>query len=278
MKRTIVSLTTAAAFSTVFSAALTLAAPAAVHAQTAPAVTAPSADQLEERIEAKFKSDSTLNGTDIDVEVKNGVATLTGEVHSAAQKARAARHAQIDGVTQVVNNLEIVRPGETAAKAKENLGKAANKTGEAAGTAAGHTREGVGTAAEKTKEGVGTAADATKKGVGKAADKTGDAVSKAGEKTGDALGTAADATKSAAKTTGRATSDGWITTKIKSKFVGDKLLKGSDIKVSTNGGIVTLSGTVPTEAGRDRAIAVAKDTNGAKDVVDNLTVAPKTEQ
>jgi osmotically-inducible protein OsmY len=246
-----------------------LAAPAAVHAQTAPAASAstPSADVLEERIETKWKSDSTLNGTDIDVEVKGGVATLTGEVHSAAQKARAAKHANIEGVTQVVNNIEVVRPGETAAKAKEGMAKAANKTGEVAGTAAG-----------ATKSGVTTAAEGTKKGVGKAADKTGEAVGKAGEKTGEALGTAADATKSAAKTTGRATSDGWVTAKVKSKFVGDKLLKGSDISVSTTGGIVTLTGTVPTEAGRDHAIAVAKETKGAKDVVDQLTVAPKTDQ
>jgi hypothetical protein len=143
----VVSLTTA----TIVAAAFTLAVPA-VHAQTAPATAAtapaPSADQLEDRIETKWKSDSALNGTDIDVEVKNGIATLTGEVHSAAQKARAARHAHVDGVTQVVNQIEVVRPGETAAKAKEGMNKAANKTGEVAGVAAGATREGVTTAAK----------------------------------------------------------------------------------------------------------------------------------
>jgi osmotically-inducible protein OsmY len=272
----VVSLTTA----TVFVAALTLAVPV-VHAQTAPAAAtapAPSADQLEDRIETKWKSDSALNGTDIDVEVKDGVATLTGEVHTAAQKARAARHAHVDGVTQVVNQIEVVRPGETAAKAKEGLNKAANKTGEVAGTAAGATREGVSTAATETKKGVTTAAEKTGEGVSKAGEKTGEALSKAGEKTGDALGTAAGATKGAAKATGKATSDGWLTTKVKSKFVGDKLLKGSDISVSTTAGVVTLTGTVPTEAGRDRAIALVKDTKGTKDVVDQLTIGPKTDQ
>lgn len=276
MKRMVVSLTTA----TVFSAAMTLAVPA-VHAQSAPAAAAapaPSADQLEDRIQTKWKSDSALNGTDIDVEVKNGVATLTGEVHTAAQKARAARHAHIDGVTEVVNQIEVVRPGETAAKAKAGLDKAANKTGEVAGTAAGATKSGVTTAASETKKGVTTAAEKTGEGVSKAAEKTGEGVSKAGEKTGEALGTAAGATKDAAKTTGKAASDGWITAKVKSKFVGNKLLKGSDISVSTKSGIVTLTGTVPTEAGRDHAIAVAKETKGAKDVVDQLTIGPKTDQ
>jgi osmotically-inducible protein OsmY len=39
---------------------------------------------------------------------------------------------------------------------------------------------------------------------------------------------------------------------------------------------VTLSGTVASEAGRDRAITIAKSTDGAKTVVDKLTVAGGT--
>jgi hyperosmotically inducible periplasmic protein len=37
---------------------------------------------------------------------------------------------------------------------------------------------------------------------------------------------------------------------------------------------VTLSGTVATEAGRARAVAIAKSTDGAKSVVDKLRVGP----
>jgi hyperosmotically inducible protein len=57
-------------------------------------------------------------------------------------------------------------------------------------------------------------------------------------------------------------------------MVGDKALKGSDIDVSTDGGIVTLTGKVTTEAQRKHAITVAKGTKGAKDVVDKLTITP----
>lgn len=248
----------------VFGAAIGLAAPAAF-AQTPAAPAADQAkppasnDQLEDRIETKWKADAALQGADIDVEVKDGVATLTGEAHTAAQKARAARLAKVSGVTQVVNHIEVVRPGETADKAKA----AANKTAEGLGTAAGATKAGAETAADKTKEGVSKAADKTKEGLGTAADKT-----------KEGLGTAADKTKSAAKATGDAASDGWITAKVKSKYVGNKATKGSSISVSTDGGIVTLTGTVPSEDARTAAIAAAKETKGVKDVVDKLTVAP----
>jgi hyperosmotically inducible protein len=52
-------------------------------------------------------------------------------------------------------------------------------------------------------------------------------------------------------------------------------LKGSDIKVETNNHIVTLSGTVPTEAARARAIEQAKEVEGVHQVVDRLTVGPR---
>ena len=55
-------------------------------------------------------------------------------------------------------------------------------------------------------------------------------------------------------------------------FVGEDLLKGSDINVDTNNHVVTLKGTVTSNAGRDRAIALAKRTSGVQRVVDQLTV------
>ena len=68
--------------------------------------------------------------------------------------------------------------------------------------------------------------------------------------------------------------DGWITFKIHSLYVPEDALEGSDIDVTTKAGVVTLAGTVPTEAGRARAIAVAKATDGVKSVTDSLRIAP----
>ena len=72
--------------------------------------------------------------------------------------------------------------------------------------------------------------------------------------------------------TGEKISDGWITTKINWFFVGEDLLKDSRIDVDTKDNVVTLKGTVLSQAGRTRAMELAKATEGVKNVVDQLTV------
>jgi hyperosmotically inducible protein len=68
--------------------------------------------------------------------------------------------------------------------------------------------------------------------------------------------------------------DGWITMKIHSAFIPEQPLEGSNIDVDTTNGVVTLKGTVPTDAAKSRAVALAKATDGVKSVTDQLRVAP----
>ena len=79
--------------------------------------------------------------------------------------------------------------------------------------------------------------------------------------------------KDAATSTGTAIKDSWITLKVHSQFVPEDALKDSDIDVDTNKGVVMLNGTVATEAGRAKAMAIAKATDGVKSVMDHLRVA-----
>jgi hyperosmotically inducible periplasmic protein len=74
--------------------------------------------------------------------------------------------------------------------------------------------------------------------------------------------------KSAAADAGTAIKDSWITLKVHAQFVPEDALKDSDIDVDTNKGVVMLNGTVVSEAGRARAIAIAKATDGVKNVMD----------
>ncbi len=74
-------------------------------------------------------------------------------------------------------------------------------------------------------------------------------------------------------TPGNVVKDSWITFKIHSQFLPEDALDGSDIDVDTTGGAVTLTGTVATEMGRARAVAIAKATDGVKAVNDKLTIA-----
>jgi hyperosmotically inducible protein len=121
-----------------------------------------------------------------------------------------------------------------------------------------------------------TAADKTRDGLNKAANKTADGVDKAAEKTGQAASKAADKTGDALAKTGEVIDDTWITTKVKTQYISEDAVKGSEINVDTKDNVVTLTGTVPSEAVRAAALRIARDTKGVKRVVDNLRVGPKT--
>ncbi|WP_449431136.1 BON domain-containing protein [Pseudomonas putida] len=60
-----------------------------------------------------------------------------------------------------------------------------------------------------------------------------------------------------------ATSDTWITTKVKSDLMTEKGIPGSDIKVETNKGVVSLSSTTAvTDSQKEMAIAITKKIKG----------------
>jgi osmotically-inducible protein OsmY len=100
-------------------------------------------------------------------------------------------------------------------------------------------------------------------------------VKEGAEKTKDGAEKAVDKTKEGLSKTGEVITDSWITTRVHSKFVGEDLLKDSDINVDTKDHVVTLKGTVMSAAGRARAVEQAKEVEGVKRVIDQLTIGPK---
>ena len=186
---------------------LSLAAGAQAHtalrsgaAKSAQATAKPTDGELKDRIEHRLETSTMVGKYDIKVSVNNGVATLRGDVATAAQKADAARLAKVTGVSKVENNITV--------------NKDADKT----------------------------LADRANKGLNK---------------------------------TGEAITDAWITTKVKWFFLGEDALKGSDINVDTKDHVVTLKGTVKSAAGKTRAASLAKQTDGVKSVVNQLTISAK---
>lgn len=73
---------------------------------------------------------------------------------------------------------------------------------------------------------------------------------------------------------GCAQSDPGITTAVKTKFASDDVVKAHQINVDTKDRIVTLSGSVDSGTARERAVQLARATNGVASVVDNLVVTP----
>jgi hypothetical protein len=80
-------------------------------------------------------------------------------------------------------------------------------------------------------------------------------------------------TAEAANRAGAVLGEGALTAKIKSKMALDDLVRARSIDVTTNGQVVTLTGTVGSEAERTRALQLARETSGVTQVVDRLTLA-----
>ena len=189
------------------------------------------------QIEKRIAGDPALKKYDIKVTVDGGVATLSGSVATEADRAKAAADAKVAGVTRVDNQI-LVEPDAGSRGVKGTAGKVGEKTKEGAG---------------KTKEGAGKVYDKSKEGSGKVYDKAKEGTKKAGEEV----------------------TDGYITTRVKGKFIGEDALKDSDINVSTENHVVTLTGTVMSAAGRAKAVALAKEVEGVRRVDDRLTIGPK---
>lgn len=158
-------------------------------------------------VKSRMAADDTVKAYQIDVDTRQGVVTLSGNVETQAAKDQAAKVArETDGVKNVVDNVVVNPAGTPGARA----GAAADEAGRTAGQAA--------------------------------------------DQVGDAAGDAA------------------LTGKVKTKFLADTSVAGLKIDVDTKDGVVTLSGTVKSAAERDRAVSIARGTDGVKDVVNKLSV------
>jgi hyperosmotically inducible protein len=207
---------------------------------------------LNERIETRVGKDPALKPYSIKVSVDGGVATLTGTVASRSQRKRAAQLARVTGITRVDNQIVVDRSAGSAASTRgiaDNAKEAGKNIKEAGKEVGGAAKDGAAAVGEKTREG----AEKTKEGAAKVGDKTLGGVNKVSGDIGDTA----------------------IVGRVKARFVGEDLLKGSDIKVDSNQHVVTLRGTVASEAGRSRAIEIANSIDSVQRVVDQLTVGPK---
>lgn len=78
--------------------------------------------------------------------------------------------------------------------------------------------------------------------------------------------TVTEKAKSSVKEVGQEISDSWITTKVKSTFLYSSKIDSSSIKVSTNQGVVLLTGKVGSSVERKLAIDLANSLRGVKRV------------
>ena len=242
----------------------------------------------ETQIWTTYALNPYLRATDLSVSVSGGKATLTGSVEEGVSKDLARQIALgVNGVKEVDNQI-VVKPDYTPPQrsSDRSYGEAVD---DATITAAVKSKllwskhtDGLTTDVD-TKWGKvalkGTAdSKADKELATRLALNTRGVVSvdnqlvvtkdngKAKDHGKDKAPTVTGAVKTSAQEAGRDIADSWITTKVKSTFSYSSNVDGSDITVSTNGGIVTLSGKVDSGAERALAIELAKNVRGVKSV------------
>ena len=67
-----------------------------------------------------------------------------------------------------------------------------------------------------------------------------------------------------------ARTDAGITTAVKTKLAADETVKAYQVNVDTNDHVVTLSGAVDSLAAKNRAVVLAREADGVRDVIDNI--------
>jgi osmotically-inducible protein OsmY len=230
----------------------------------------------ESQIWTTYALSPYLRASDIKVSVHDGKATLVGNVEDDVNKDLAKEIALgVPGIKDVDNQL-IVKDDYVASKsAGRSYGEAID---DATITAAVKSKlawskysYGLGTKVT-TKYGrvnlTGTVDNAAAKDAAtRIAMGTRGVVSVSNQLTVDATKpTATDSAKSAAAETTKVLADSWITTKVKSTLLYSSNVVGSDIEVTTNNGVVTLSGKVASGAERALAIELAQNVRGVKTV------------
>jgi len=85
--------------------------------------------------------------------------------------------------------------------------------------------------------------------------------------------TTTDQSTTGSQTAGQYMSDAAITTKVKSELLANKDVKSLSISVVTDSGIVTLSGSVESDAQKSLAVQLASSVTGVKSVKDHLVIS-----
>lgn len=104
--------------------------------------------------------------------------------------------------------------------------------------------------------------------------KTEGSMANAGAAMKDASSTAEASGKGMVEKAGDMADDAVITARLSSNFAKDPDLSAIKINVDTKGGAVTLTGTAPTEAAKEKAATIAKEMKGVSSVDNKLVVKP----
>lgn len=160
------------------------------------------------------------------------------------------------------------KAGKKIDRAAENATQKIDRATEKAETKIEAAKESVDKKADQAGEYIKESTDASKG----ALEKTGKELDQATEKAGEKIEGAKESVIDKAETAGAYIDDSVITTKVKTAILNDPMLNASHIEVTTDKGVVKLSGTVDSEKSISRAVEVAKIQMNVKSVQNDLIV------
>jgi osmotically-inducible protein OsmY len=228
------------------------------------------ASETDDRIESSFKKTyvykTYLKDEHIKISSKDGAVTLSGYVDNETHKPMAQDTAgALPGVTTVDNRIEIKgdQPAESSdtwisMKVKAALLYRRNVSGTKTEV---YVKEGVvtlkGVAANQAQKDLTTEYAKDIDGVKSVVNEI--VVSKSLETTGETAGEKID--------------DASITAQVKASLLAHRSTSVLKTKVTTNDGVVTVSGQAKNEAEKALVTKLVTDINGVQSVVNNMTVA-----
>ena len=260
---------------------------------------------LSTKIHSKFVGDRDIDARAVSVSTKDGVVTLKGRVLNEPMRQLAVAIAKdTDGVKQVVNQMDVEIAGPAAPARAQNGATpgAVATTGTLSSTAAPDDARITSSIQSKyfisdrlkarrvtvtSNSGVvtlnGEVGDETERAEALLLARTTDGVTRVEDSlTMTAAPPAASAAPTAASPAApspvapAANSDDSLGARIKSQLSADAKVKGGAIDVTAKNGVVLLQGTVPSTAAKQRALTVARGTDGVTQVVDRLSVGKRS--
>jgi osmotically-inducible protein OsmY len=246
-----------------------------------------SADlSLETLVRARLYEERRPQGGDIEVSDANGIVTLQGDVKTSDDERNALEIARgTTGVIGVEGRLTVMpMPGTPETTARENRDAPDATTSPAWITTQIQAQYFVDSDVKPWNVDVATtsAGVVALEGVVDSPQAKSEPVRIARETVGvtaveDRLRVRAEGTESDDDHTQDAeANDTWLTAKVRAKYFLDGRVKAFELGVTTENGVVTLTGTVDSEMAGRQAVTLARSTDGVRDVRDRIAVGSAT--
>lgn len=235
---------------------------------------------LKAKLVTAYTLNQHLNPFKLDVEVKNGVAHISGTVDSDVERDLAVEIAKgTEGITKVEEDIKI-EPGAMAGERRESdffrAVEDATITSRVKSKLLWNRNTNGLDISVTTDNGVvtlkGKVATDTHRDLAVQLTKNTTGVQRVRNELDVAPGSKKPEGKGTFETLEAKTNDAWITAKVKSTLLFSKETEGADIEVSTTNQVVTLKGTVTSENQKKKLLEMVGDVIGVKEVRSQLSL------